>query len=149
MAVQPNDRTTTSANVILLLSVRNFFPVPQQIQGFASDEMISTEALNNIEASIGADGRLSAGFTPAATPMTITLQADSLSNDFFEQVQAAQSQAREAFIFDGTYIMSSVGKKYDLVRGFMQGGPKFASARRTLQPRPWVITWEQVTPALT
>lgn len=143
-----NNRTTTSANVILLLTVRNLFVTPVQIQGFGPDDMIATEMLENIERSMGADGRLSAGFTPRETPMTVTLQADSQSIDFFEQVQDAQRAAREAYIFDGTYILNSVEKKYTLTRGFLRGGPKFPSARRTLQPRAFVLDWEQVTPAL-
>ncbi len=147
--IDNNNRTTTSANAILLLSVRGLFTVPQQIQGFASDDMIASDVLTNIEASMGADGRLSAGFTPAPTIMTVTLQADSQSNDFFESVQEAQQQAREAYIFDGTYVLASVERKFTLTRGFLISAPKFSSARRVLQPRAYQIQWQDVTPART
>lgn len=143
-----NNRTTTSANGILLLSVVNLFDTPVRIQGFGPSDMIATDAVENIERSMGADGRLSAGYTPVVTPMTITLQSDSLSIDFFEQVQAAQDAALEAYVFNGTYVLPSNGKKYDLTRGFLASGPRFPSAQRTLQPRAFRIDWQQVSPAL-
>lgn len=143
-----NNRTTTSANGILLLSVQGLFPNPIRIQGFGPDDMIATDSIENIERSMGADGRLSAGFTPVIVPMTITLQADSMSIDFFEQVMSAQEAAQEAYIFDGTYVLPSNGKKYQLTRGVLASWPRFPSARRVLQPRAARIDWERVSPAL-
>lgn len=144
-----NTRTITAANSVLLLSVAGLFDVPQRIQGFSADALTGTETLATKELIMGIDGRLSAGWIAVSVPQTITLQADSSSIDFFDQVNAAEDQAREAFAFTGSLVIPSVGKKFAMVRGFMNGYQKFPTLGKTLAPRPFSITWESVTGANT
>lgn len=142
-----NNRTITSANSILMLSVAGLFDVPQKIQGFSADNITSTDNLASKETMMGVDGRLSAGWVAVAVPQTITLMADSPSADFFDAWLQAEETAREAYIASGSLVLPATGRKYAMTRGFLTGITKFPTVGRTLQPRPFTITWERVTPA--
>ncbi len=79
-----NNRTLTSANAILLLSVNGLFDTARRIEGFSSDDITDADAIETVETSMGVDGRLSGGYVHVATRQKIVLQADSLSIEFFE-----------------------------------------------------------------
>jgi hypothetical protein len=142
-----NNRTITAANSVLLLSVAGLFDVPQRIQGFSADNITNTDNLNNAETLMGVDGRLSAGWVPVSIPQTITLQADSPSNDFFDALLQAEETAREKYVLTGSLVLPAIKKKYAMSRGFLTGIVKFPSVGRTLAPRAFTITWERVAPA--
>lgn len=142
-----NNRTITAANAIIYLQVAGLFDVAQRIQGFSADDITDTDQVEPSEFSMGVDGRLSAGYAPVAVPQNITLQADSLSNDFFETWWAVEQQQREKFVASGTIILSATNRKYDLTRGFLRSYVAVPSLKRTIQPRRYSLTWERVTPA--
>ncbi len=71
----------TSANVILTLSQAILFPQSQRIQGFASDDMTNIEPARILESLMGIDGNLSFGFIYTERRQSITLQANSASNN--------------------------------------------------------------------
>lgn len=142
-----NDRTITAANAILLISVAKLFPVPQRIQGFSADDMASVDATDNAETSMGVDGRLSAGWVPVPVRQTIVLQADSLSNDLFEQWAEYERNAREKLIATGTQMVLATNRQYAMSRGFLRSIPLVPSLGKTLKPRSYVLEWESVTPA--
>lgn len=144
-----NQRTITSANSVLLLSVAGLFDVPQRIQGFSADNVTNTESLATKETMMGVDGRLSAGWVAVAVPQTITLQADSPSNDFFDALLQAEETAREAFVLTGSLVLPAIGKKYAMSRGFLTEITKYPSVGKTLAPRAFTLVWERVTPANT
>lgn len=140
--------TITAANAVLTLSVTNLFPVPQQIQGFAADDVFDTEDLETAETSMGVDGKLSAGFVFNPVKQGFTLQADSASNDFFESIYAAELAARDKFELNGSVLLPAVGKLYTMTTGYMNGYKPISDAKRTLQPRKFMITWQSVLPAV-
>lgn len=142
-----NNRTLTSANSIILISVASIFPVPQRMQGFSTDDLTDMDAVEPKETSMGIDGRLSAGFVPVAVRQNITLQADSLSNDFFERWAQFERQAKEAYVATGTLILPGAQRQYAMTRGFLQSISPIPAARKTLQPRKYTIVWERVEPA--
>ncbi len=142
-----NNRTLTSANAILLISVAGLFDVAQRIQGFATDDMTDTDAVESAELSMGIDRRLSAGFVPVAVMQNITLQADSASNDFFERWDATEQAISEKYVASGTLLVPSATRKYDMVRGFLRSVTRTPALKKTLQPRRIIIAWERVTPA--
>lgn len=142
-----NNRTLTSANAIIYLSIDGLFPVAQRIQGFSADDVTDTDAVEAKETSMGVDGRLSAGFVPVSVRQNITLQADSESNDFFERWDAAEQAARETFVATGTLVIPATGRKYAMVRGFLRSVTRTPALRRTLQARKFTIEWERVTAA--
>jgi hypothetical protein len=143
----PNNRTLTASNAVLYLSVAGLFDIPQRIQGFSADDITDMDTVSPLESSMGVDKRLSFGFVPVAIPQTITLQADSQSNDFFEAVYSAQLQTGDTYIFNGTLLLPAVQRKYQMTRGAMSGYKPIAGAGRTLKPRPFALIWQSVTPA--
>lgn len=142
-------RTLTSANAILLFSVDGLFPVPQQIQGFATEDIFEAEAIDNAETAMGVDGKLSAGWVPNPVKLGITLQADSESVDFFEQVYLAQQAVRETYVWNGTIFLRAVQKKFAMHRGFMTNYKPLPDGKKILQPRKFMLTFEAVTPSAT
>lgn len=139
--------TITAANAVLMLSVTGLFPVPQQIQGFAADDVYDTEDLETAEILMGVDGKMSAGFVYNPVRQGFTLQADSSSNDFFEAIYSAEQAAREKYFLNGSVLLSSIGKLYTMTAGVVSGYKPLPDAKKVLQPRKFMITWERVLPA--
>lgn len=142
-----NNRTLTAANSIILLGVRGLYDTPQQIQGFSADNVADLEAFQPTETQMGVDGRLSAGWAAAPVVQNVTLQADSESNDFFENWIQSEQTAREKFVAFGTIILPATDRKYSLERGFLGSVMVMPAIQRTLQPRRYSLTWQRVTPA--
>lgn len=140
-------KTLTTANSALALQVEGLYPVPQQIQGYATDDSFSAGDVTVGEAQMGVDGKLSAGYTPYTTPLTIVLQADSASNDVFDNILAAQAAQRELFVCNATIFIQGTGDKYALTRGFMLTASPMPSSKKILQPRTFVITFEKCSKA--
>lgn len=140
-----NNRTITSANAVLMLGVTGLYDSPRQIQGFSPDAISDIADNAQAEVSRGLDGRLSGGFVFSNWVQNITLQADSESNDLFENWINAQLQRRELYVAFGSVLLRAVDRRYTMVRGFLTSGSPMPSAGRTLQPRRYQITWEKVT----
>jgi hypothetical protein len=140
-------RTLTAANAILLLSVTGLYVTPQRIQGFSTDDAFDVDTVEGAETMMGVDGLLSGGYVPKERKMTVTLQADSLSNDFFDNWVSAQDVVRELYIANGSIAIPSLSKKYTLTRGILSSYKPLAGVKKTLQARPFVITWQAVQPA--
>lgn len=140
--------TVTSANSVLMLAVGLVFPVPQKIEGYATDDAFAVDAVETAEAMMGVDGRLSAGYVPAARIQTITIQADSPSLRIFDTWSTAQEVAREVFFASGTLILPSIGKKYAMTRGVLTSLSPHPDAKKVLQQLQYRITWQSIAPAL-
>ena len=137
----------TSANAVLMLSQPDLFPTPQQIQGFSADDIYSFDQIASVETSMGVDGVLSGGFVFQAAVQSITLQADSESNDFFEVIWNQMQAARNIYPLFGLISLSSISTKFVMNKGLLTGFPPIADAKRILQPRRYSLTWERVQPA--
>jgi hypothetical protein len=142
------DTTITSANSVMTLVVAGLFPSPVQIQGYAMDEAFATEAFDLAEVQMGVDGRMTAGYTPNPTKMTITLQADSPSKDIFTTLIQATKTAREVFYVSGSIALPSTGEAFTLTRGILTNTQQLPDAKKVLQPMKFVITWESINRTL-
>jgi hypothetical protein len=142
-----NTRTLTSANAILYIAVASLFPTAQRIQGFSADNITESDSTTPTQTSMGIDGRLSGGFIPVPVMQNIELQADSLSNDLFEQWIEAEKSVREAYVASGTLIIAATQRRYTMTRGFLTGIPQMPSLGNIIKPRRYGITWESVSPA--
>lgn len=143
-----SETTITSANSILTLVVVGLFPVPVQIQGYATDKAFAMEALAFAEVLMGVDGRMTAGYTPNPSVQGITLQADSPSKTFFNALIAATKTAREIFYLSGTLTLPSTGESFTMTRGVLTKGKQIPDGQKVLQPQDYEITWESVNPAI-
>jgi hypothetical protein len=139
-----NNRTLTAANSILMIGVTGLFDNPIRIQGFATDDVMDTESMQPTETAMGVDGRLSAGWAPAPVVQNVTLQADSKSNDVFDQLISAERVAREKYVLFGSIVVPAIGRKLVMTRGFLHSFVKLPGIKRTLQPRRFTIHWEDV-----
>lgn len=139
--------TLSNSNSKLALTVRGLYPVPQSIQGYATDDSFATNDVQPAQIMMGVDGRQSAGFVPYSTEFTVTLQADSPSLTFFDAVLEGQKAQKEVFIFDGTILIQGTGEKYAMTNGVVSSATPMATGKKTLQSRKFTITFESVTKA--
>jgi len=140
-------RSLTAANAILLIGVVGLYDSPQQIQGFSTDDAFDVDAIEGAETMMGVDGRMSAGFVPRERKMSIVLQADSLSNDFFDNWARAQEVGRSLYWANGSIAIPANRKKYTLTNGILSSYKPLPGVKKVLQPRTHVITWEASSPA--
>lgn len=141
-------RTITSANSQFVLTLIGLFPIPQRIQGYASDDAFAVEPYDMGENYMGVDGILSGGYTPNPKKQTIMLQADSPSLDVFDIWRGAIESSRDVIIAEAAIVLPSIGKAYVLHRGFLKSAQALPSAKKVLQPVPYVIEWQDVQSSL-
>jgi hypothetical protein len=137
----------TAANSVFMLSITGLYTTPQQLQGYAMDDVFDVPAVKPVETMMGVDGRLSAGFQNFPFVLSVSLQADSASNLIFENWLAAMQQQLNALQAQATITLPSVGRKYTMTNGYLTDVPPIASAKKVLQPRKYELTFETVTPA--
>lgn len=137
----------TSANCIFMLAIPNLYPVAQRLQGFSADAAFASEEVDVAEVSMGVDGLLSAGYTPVATPQTITFQPDSPSIPMFERWASTQKTTRSIYPGAGTIQIPAIGKKYTMTKGVLTRITPMPAAAKILQPVTYRITWQDADPA--
>ena len=136
--------TITSANSSVAIIVPGVYSAPQSIQGYATDDAFTAEAVEKVEAMMGIDGKLSAGYIFNPYKMTITLQADSASLALFTNWQLAQDAVREVIAASATIIIPSIGFKYAMSNGYLTRFQAMPEAKKTLGPPKFEITWEKI-----
>lgn len=137
--------TISASNSTFMLSILALFPIPQQIQGYSTDEAFASEAVEMAEVMKGVDGKMSFGFTPFITPMTVALQADSASNAIFDAWIAAMKAAKEVLPANGIISLPAIKSNYILTNGVLRMGPPFPATRKVLQPRTFTIAWDDIS----
>lgn len=137
----------TSANAVFLISVPLLLPVTQQLQDFGVDDVFDVDDVDATDTMMSVDGTLTGGMIFAAKPMNIALMADSPSIAFFEAWNAGQYTAVDAFPAQGTITLTSVGRVYTLVKGYLARQKPMPDAKKTLQVRKFRITWQNIIPA--
>ena len=138
----------TAANAVLMISIPGLFPVPQQIQGFAADDVYDVEAIESAEVSMGVDGRMTAGFVYVPVKQSFTLQADSDSTFIFDTWWSTQQQAKDIFYASGTTVLPSLGSKWIQTKGALTSFKPVPDAKKLLLPRKFTITWESNLPSV-
>lgn len=141
-------KTLTAANSIILLSIAGLYDTPQRLQGFAADEVFDTENIESAEVVMGVDGLMSGGWVAAVVKQNITLQADSDSIDVFETWYQAQQSIRELYYANATVFLPAVNRKYSFTKGILTSHNATPSAKKILQPRKFMVTWQSVTSGL-
>lgn len=140
----PLPKTLTAANCQLTLFALPYLPVPTLIEGFASDAAFLFDTPAVAEAMIGVDAKMSAGYLPSITRQTITLQADSASVRYFEDLFSATKAAREIAWMYGSVALPSVGKSFILTKGVLEQMTQAPPVGKILQPQTFQIAWNDV-----
>lgn len=139
--------TITASDAVLTFSVSVLFPFPQQIQGFANDDAFSIPQFKSVATLRGTDGKLSGGYIFSDILQKITLQADSLSNDFFDVWWTNMQSSRGTFPANGLIQLPGVATKWTLTRGFLTGYAPLPPVKSILHPREYEVSWESISPA--
>jgi hypothetical protein len=137
----------TGANAVITLSQAVLFPVPQQLQGFAADNVTGMDAATILERYMGVDGVLSFGFVWTERVQNIHLQANSASNAFFDVINAQQQAIGDVYTLSGTIYLPSIGLKLNCSNGGLENYPPMPEVKKLLQPRTYRIIWNLVSPA--
>lgn len=137
----------TSANTVFMLAIVGLFDAPQSLQGFAADDIFTTADIQSTETLMGVDGILSAGYVNMPVPQTIALQADSDSNEIFDQWYQAQKVAQDVYYANASVLLPSLSKSYTLTKGALTTYPPTPNVAKILQPRRFGITWQSISPA--
>lgn len=142
----PAPRTITSANSVFMLSVTGLFAVPQALHGYSADTAFAASGVEVAETMMGVDGRMSAGWIPAPTKISMHLMADSLSIDLFEAWYSAQQARRELYWANGIIRLVGLDRSYECLNGVLSSYVPISEAAKTLRPRAFDITFESVIP---
>ncbi len=137
----------TSSNAIIMLTIPGIFSTPQQLQGFAADDIFGTDDLTPTEVSMGVDGILSGGYTPVPVKQSYMLQANSASKAVFDNWYNGMVAAGDTFQAAGIITLKSLQQKWAMVNGFLTGYKPIPDAGKILKPINFAITWQQITPA--
>jgi hypothetical protein len=137
----------TGATAIVTIMIPGLFSSPQQLQGFAVDDVFTTNELESAEVMMGVDGVLSAGFVYVPVEQNFRLQADSPSTFIFDTWWATQQQIQDLFYAQGVTILKPIGKKWAMTKGVLRRYKPTPDAKRLLQPQQFGITWQSILPA--
>jgi hypothetical protein len=134
----------TAANAIITLSQATLFPTPQQLQGFAADEVTDMDNAKVLEHVMGVDGKLSFGFVFVERMQNITLQADSASNSFFDTINQYQEAGETAYPLTGVIILPAIGLMFNCTNGGLDTYNPMPPVRKIIQPRKYRLVWNRV-----
>jgi len=137
----------TGATAVYQLAITGLFPAPQQLQGFAADDVFDTPSIQSADILMGVDGFMSAGFQFVPIKQTISIQADSASNDIFDQWWEAGQQNQDVFFANAVVLLTALGKKWTMTRGVLTGYMPIPDVKKLIQPRKFEITWNSMSPA--
>lgn len=133
----------SGANSIIMLGITGLYPTPQQLQGFAADNIFTAEMIKMVETLMGVDGILSGGFVNVEKKQTFELQGDSASNDIFDNWAAAQETLNDTYEANGVVTLTTLGKKWTMTTGFLTGYTYMPDVKKLIQPRKYEITWNK------
>jgi hypothetical protein len=138
----------SAADTVIMLTQPTLFPTPQQLHGFAADDVTDMPAVKILEHLMGVDGFLSFGFVWAERMQEITLQADSASNFVFDTINNAQQAIQDAYPVSATIIMKGVGLKFTCTNGGLETYKPIPQVQKIYRPRKFSLVWNLVTPSL-
>lgn len=136
--------TITAANSVFALTITGLYASPQILQGYASDDGFSTEAIEVAETVMGLDGHLSGGYVFNPYKQGITLMPDSPAIEIFNNWALAQQAVREVLIANASITLPATGKKYVLTRGFLTSFKPIPDVKKVLQSQQYQITWGSI-----
>lgn len=137
----------TAASATFQISIPPIFIPPQTVQGYSADAAWTTEAVQSAELVLGVDAKLSAGWVPTLKVMTVTLMPDQGGDFVFDEWFAYQDAIQDLVPAFGTLAIPALGRRYTMLTGYLSNYMPMVGAARTLQPRPFQITWQTITSA--
>lgn len=132
----------TSANATAILIVEDLYPAGIVLQGFTSDQSVSTDDRTVAEARMGVDGHLAAGYTPTPVTVTIGLEANSPSRAQLANVLEAMQLNMRTYTCALQFTIPSIKKEFYYTNGVMLAGHPAPDGRKVLDPTQWRFVFE-------
>ncbi len=136
----------TGATAIVSLSIPLLFPTPQQLQGFAADDIFDTDAIESAEVVMGVDGIQSGGFVYVPIRQNFMMQADSPSMFVFDQWWSTQQQLSDILPANGVVILTGLSQKWTLTNGILVHYTPIPAVKKLIQPRRFTVSWQSSIP---
>jgi hypothetical protein len=130
----------TSANASIVLTIPGVFSSGVLLQNFATDDMIDPEPQELIEARVGADGFVAAGYVFNLNNFRLTFQANSDSIPVFYAWKAAQDANREVIAGSMKIISPALGLDVDLEDVFCKSLPFLPPHKKVVEPLSIAMT---------
>jgi hypothetical protein len=130
-----------------MLGIDTVYPIPQQLQGFATDDVFDTPSIKSAQVQMGVDGNMSAGFVFVEIPQSYRFQGDSPSCDVFDNWWAANQAANDEFFANATISLKALGKKYTMTKGVLTDYKPTSEVKALIQRREFTITWNRLSVA--
>lgn len=128
-----NNRTLTTANAVVALSVSELFPVPQIIDEFEANNPFSLDDMVIAETVMALDGTLQGGYVPSMVTWTLSLLPTSSSKQFFVDWMQASKTAQTLYRCKGNVTIPGEKANYTLVNGILVSGGVMPSVRKMQQ----------------
>lgn len=134
----------TSADATLILTCEDLYPAGVQLEGFATDGIMSGEDTTVAETRMGVDGRLSAGYTPTATSVTISLEASSPSLEVMQNIWSYMQTTMSQPECTLTVNIPTLDQTVSYTQGCMTSGHPVPDLKQLLDPTQWQFTFAKV-----
>ena len=134
----------TAANSNIQLVLPPLFTSPQQLQGFAADDVYDVPEVESVETLMGVDGVLSGGFVFKPIEQHYMLQADSPSISFFDVWYLQQVAGLTTYVASGVTVIPALGKQFIMTNGYLVGYKPLPQAKKLLQAQRFRIRWNLV-----
>lgn len=139
------NKTITSANAQLVISIPGLGIGAAPIQGFAADSAFQNEAIKAGEVTMGVDGIMSAAYVPAEIKLKISLSADSPSKQIFDDWFLAVTNSKDQYFASLILALPSTGEAYTFTRGIMTQYHGAPSGKKKLEPVEYELTFQNVS----
>ena len=136
------DPDITSANAEIILKCDELFPNGIKLEKFSTDAAAVADSVDSTETRMGVDGHMAAGVTPNITPLTITLEANSPSNDVLETIKDAYKNNKRLYAINITIKIPSRNKTWNYINGVLKSGTTMPGLNKVLSPTTWVFHFE-------
>lgn len=138
MSMGQNPRTVTAANSVVLFSAEGFYDSPIQLQGFQVDNAFSYGDATSGETRMGVDGNQSGGWVSHEVPVTVFLEANSVSRQQMEDFRSWMNQRKETALCTLDITTSSNGRRV-VGKGFLVSHSGGTNAQKLLQGTQYVF----------
>lgn len=135
----------TSANAKVILTVENLYPSGIELQGFSTDNSFAQDDVTLAEVHMGVDGKLTAGYTPNPTVITITLDAGSESYNQLCTIHDTCKLNMSVLKCDMQITVPALKKEFHFKNGAMTQGHPIPNGERVLGNTTWQFTFESFT----
>lgn len=137
--------TSTSS---ALSTLSGLLGVPMTLEGWAADNAFSVDAQQRAVVVQGVDGNVHSGWVPHLNNFNLSLMPDSDSQEYLENLMAAEDTMRETLLITGVLLVPSIGRRYSLTNGTITNGTPVPTHGRILAAQATTIVFAKATPAI-